>query len=145
MTRIEQLAKLGFTVGIAHGSVEAEQEALRQAREASSPDAIQLRAHAFASEASAYARASGATGDVLVEMTARALSAAVERFTTDAVDMVAFHERALAIAEQEPTVYAVSGHGFQVYVGIDDNTGDGADENALALLAVLEAAAAEAE
>ncbi len=144
--RLAALAELGYTVGVAHGSVAAEEEALEQARANAQPEQVAGLVEKVAAEVLKQAMTQGVTGAELGHIVTRASAQAERGFSGQLGARLEFHERALAVARATPTVYVISGHGVHnIYVQVDDATGDGADEAEAEKLALLADEAAIAE
>lgn len=131
MPSIDDLRGLGYEVGIAHGSVQAEEEALAEAHATRQPASLATSAAEVTAATVKQLDAEGKlpdTAEARQELATRIAEAALEQLTERADERVAFHEQALAIAKAMPTVYVLSGEGFtNIYLAIDDETGEAAD------------------
>lgn len=137
-TLIGELRAAGYEVGIASGCVKTEESALSEAEGLAAPERIEADVQEIANKAAIDAQALAATrgirnGDrprAIAEAVTRVTAQALEAITTARSDRVAFHERAVEIAKSMPTTLVVSGPGFtNLYVNVDDATGEGADES----------------
>jgi len=137
--KLAKLVEMGYQVGVAHGHVEPEEEALAEARDASSPERIEEDANRLITEIAAHIRSTVNVADDQIAMLIAEKSAdAVNAVKLARSERVEFHERALEIARAMPTVYVVNGPGvFGLHVAIDDKTGDTADERSADLLQSL--------
>lgn len=106
---IDDLRKQGWTVGIAHGSVEVEEQALERARALASPQKVDSHVQSVAVQVATAAAAAGVQGQELVDLIARAAAQALTEVTAARDERVVFHERALEIARAMPDVWSVSG------------------------------------
>lgn len=144
-TTLDHLRELGYTVGVAHGAVDVEEEALAQARRNAGEDAVAAKAHQVTRESLAQLAHRGELppeGEQRQQLAARIADAALAGIQTLADEQVAFHERALRIATEMPTVWHVSGHGVSAYVPVADD-GRGADKAARQQLDTLARHAAD--
>lgn len=136
---ISDVRDAGYQVAFASGSVEAEERALENARQSSSPAAIKQDVDQVARETARMALAQGLEGADLTRIVTTATSQALEQLRGASDARVRFHERALDIARSSPDVYVVSGDGFAgLYVACrPDGTGwdQGAQETLDALVA----------
>lgn len=132
---ISDVAALGYSAGIAYGSVEAEQSALDEAKTNGTPEVLADQAATVTTETIGQLdRAGKLPSDEAQrrDLWAQIGEAAYEQLQTRAIDRVDFHERALAIATDMPDVWVISGPGVtNVYVSCKpDGTGWGAEEQA---------------
>lgn len=133
---VAELAVLGYTVGVAHGAVDVEEQALEQARKAAGEDVVAAQAQQVTQESLGQLAAAGQLppeGTQRQQLAARIADQALTRIQTHADDQVAFHERAVQAAKDMPTVWHVSGYGVAIYVPADAR-GRGADKDARRLL-----------
>lgn len=139
MTTIENLRELGYDIGIAHGSVVAEEAALEQARAAADPALIQEQANTVVADTVTALTKLGKVPDdesERLQMFAQMGEMAFQTLTAASTERVAFHESALAIAKEMPDVWHVAGPGFSGYVSCKPD-GDGWDEENQQLLDAL--------
>lgn len=145
---IDDVRAAGLTVALASGSVEVEEAALAEARKAASEKTVAGEAEQVAGEVASLAVAQGKTGTELEAIVARATRRALEQIGEARNKRVAFHERALAAAQEMPDVYFVSALGdpdtteddVQVYVACKPD-GTGWDKGAQQILDALVASA----
>lgn len=141
---IEDVRSAGYTVALASGSVAVEEEALADARALAAPSAVQSDAEAVAAETARAAVAAGLADGALTEIVTRATRQALKQLQGARDDRVAFHERALAIAEASPDVWFVSALGdpdtpdddVRVYVACKPD-GTGWDQGAQDMIDLL--------
>lgn len=110
MPNISDLAPLGYAVGLAHGSVQVEQDALDAARVEASLPVIEQKVGTLTTETLDDLGNAGrlpANADEKQALAAQIALRALDMLTTHANDNVAFHERALAIAQESPDVFCV--------------------------------------
>lgn len=125
MSTLNDLRALGYDVGLAYGDVDVEREALADALSRATPQAVAADAETVTRAAIAELRSRGVRQEALIAKAAEIAAAALEMTQAARDDEVAFHERAVAIAEQIPTVVTVSGYGLaglQIPVGNDAAT-----------------------
>ncbi len=142
---LSRLRKLGYEVAPAFGAVEPEEKALDEAGEIAAPKQLAVTAQAAAKQAEQAARGLDLPDEDLFGVVARATAQAVSQLQSVGESRVGFQERALEIARKSPTVYSVTGPGFAVYLALDDDTGEPADNASEELLASLEDRAAHRE
>lgn len=109
-TTISDIQKLGYITGIAHGSVQTEQDALTAAQANAAPGAvIETAGQIVQATISDLANAGKLPADVEGRQTlaSNIAAAALAMVTEHRTDKVAFHERALAIAEAMPDVWRI--------------------------------------
>ena len=148
MATIEDLRALGYQVSVAHGGVAVEAEALAAAQAAADPATVITQVNTLTSDTLQTLANIGKLPDTpegKLELSAQIGAAALDMLTEHIDATVAFHQRALEIAQSMPTVYGISGPGFGVYVSVDDATGLGSDEGAQAILDSLADPTAHAE
>lgn len=132
---IQDLEQLGYTVGIAHGSVKVEEEALAQAKADATADVIGQQVATVTTETIAQLADAGQLPDDREQRQGLAsdiAAAALEQLHERATDRVAFHEAAVEMAKTMPDVWVISGPGVTtVYVACNhDGTGVGEEEQA---------------
>lgn len=146
---LETLRGLGYSVEAASGVVSAEEDALDEARTGSTPAVIEGQAQTVTSMTMQDLADEGrlpAGRAKRRELAERIAATAIAHLTERAAGLVEFHERALEIATASPTVYVVNGDGFaNVYVAIDDATGEPAEKSGRDVVASLADPAAIAE
>jgi ATP/maltotriose-dependent transcriptional regulator MalT len=108
---IRDVEAAGFTVALASGSVEREQDALAQAQALAAPDAVRSDVEKVASEVATLAAAQGLAGQEFVDIVSGATAQALQQIQGAHDERVEFHRRALAIAEEMPDVWHVSALG----------------------------------
>lgn len=144
MITVADLEKLGYTVGIAHGSVEVEQAALEEAKAAADPAVVGAQVNEVVADTVKTLGNLGMIPDdpgKRHELFAKMGETAFEMLTAGRSERVAFHERALQIAKDSPDVHVVQ-HVVddqivaQVYVACKDD-GTGWDNDAQAQLDAL--------
>jgi hypothetical protein len=108
---IEDLRKSGYTVSLASGSVEVEEQALAEARAKASPSLVAHEAEEVGTAVAHVAVAQGITGSDLQAIVARATQRALDSLQLARDERVSFHERALTGAKEMPDVYFVSALG----------------------------------
>lgn len=147
MATLDDLAALGYDAQIASGCTATEQTALDEARALAAPDRIEADAQAIADKAALDATALAVARGITAAKIPAAVSEAVARITALALDhitiarseAVSFHERALEIAKGMPTTYVISGPGVtNVYIDIDDATGEPTAESAEIVASLLD-------
>lgn len=110
MATIDDIRALGYTIGIAHGDVATEEDALEVAKQEASPGVILERASRVTQDTINELDAAGklpvAADDRQAVATAIAAQA-LELLQDHAYEKVAFHERALEIAKKMPDVWHV--------------------------------------
>jgi hypothetical protein len=130
---VKKLAALGYEVGIAHGSVAVEEDALAGAQAQASPGQITADAAEITTRTLADLQAANklpTNEQELAELIAQISASALKGVKHGRDEAVAFHERALDNAKGVPTTYVVSGPGFDcIYFALDDATGKGATPN----------------
>lgn len=147
MATLDNLGALGYTVGLAHGSVQVEQDALDAARAAADPALIQEQANTVVADTVTALTKLGRVPDdesERLQMFAQMGETAFQTLTTASTERVAFHERALAIAQESPDVWHIAGPGFEGYVSCKDD-GTGWDDDNQAMLDALANPEAHAE
>jgi len=128
MSALDDARELGYEIHAVSGSVATEEEALAAARATADPAFIAEQAQAVTTTTVEQLSREGKLPQAqtdrrqLIEQIA---STALDALTERASARVEFHERAVEIARQMPTVYAVSGFGISTYIAITDS-GDGA-------------------
>lgn len=132
---IHDVEALGYSVGIAQGSVQVEEDALAEAKASGTPEVLAEQATTVTTETIAHLDRAGKLPDNETErrdLWAQIGEAAYQQLQTRANERVEFHERALAIAKEMPDVWVISGPGVtSVYVACNpDGTGVGDDEQA---------------
>lgn len=105
---VHDLAGAGFTVRLASGSVSAEQAALDDAKLQAAPAAVQNDAETVARDTARAAVAQGLKDEQLAALVARATASALDQIQVTRDTKVAFHQRALEIAEASPDVWYVT-------------------------------------
>lgn len=136
--QLQHLADLGYQVGVASGSVERERTALQVAVNRGGPETITADVETIAASVMREASQAGLAGDELADLVARAAVQAASSLRQAAREKIEFHERALEHSQSVPTVYVISGPGVSnVYVSVDDETGEGAGEQDREMLAAL--------
>lgn len=107
---IDTIRTLGYEIGVAHGSVEVEQDALAAAQDAAGVTAITAAADtittATVQDLSNAGKLPAASADRQA-LVAQIASAALDLVQQAADDKVAFHERALAAAQEMPDVWRI--------------------------------------
>lgn len=137
---ITTLVKMGYEAGIAHGSVEAEQQASEEAQANAAPAAIAEQARDVTATTIQDLANAGKLPDTAQER--RELAAAIadnvlENLTVHANAQVDFHQRALKIAMAMPDVWVVNGPGLaNLYVACKPD-GTGWDDDQQAVLDAL--------
>jgi hypothetical protein len=138
---IKKIRALGYSVGIAHGGVEVEQDALASAQEKASPEQITIDAAEITTRTLSDLQAANklpTNEKEHAELVARISTSALRGVKHGRDEAVAFHAKALSIAKAMPTMYVVSGHGIDcVYFALDDTTGKGAALNDQEIVASL--------
>lgn len=107
---IDTLRGLGYTVGVAHGSVQVEEDALAAARDAADPNVVAEQASQVTTDTVQTLSTLGKlpeTDAERLELVTKIAAAALEGLTLAVTEKVAFHERALAIAKEMPDVWRV--------------------------------------
>ena len=132
---IDTLQTLGYTVGIAYGDVQTEQDALAEAKATATPEAIAEHAATVTAETLTQLANANALPEDPAEkqdLATQIAQAAIDQITASTDDTIAFHERAVQIAKDMPNVWVISGPGItNVYVSCKpDGTGWGAEEQA---------------
>lgn len=120
MATIQDIQALGYTVGIAFGSVQVELDALAVAQADAEPSAIYVKAERITSDTLLDLANAGKlpeAADRKQALAAMIAESALDMLTTVATDKVDFHQRAVEAAKAMPTVWHVD-----QTVGID---GDG--------------------
>lgn len=112
MANLDDLRALGYSVEIAHGDAQVERDALEAARARAREPQVRADVQELANRAAVDLGRMGKTPEEIVPMIAELTATAVESITAARSSEVAFHERALAIAEAMPTVYTINGPGF---------------------------------
>jgi hypothetical protein len=136
MATLDDLRKLGYDVGLAHGSVQTELDALAAAKEAADPGTIADQANTVVADTVVALTTLGKL-DALdeterLQMFAQMGETAFQTLATASTERVAFHERALAIAQESPDVWHFAGPGVSGYVSCkEDGTGWDADQQAV--------------
>lgn len=132
---LRDVAKLGYTVGQAWGSVEVEQTALDDAKAAADPQVVIEQVNAVTADTVQTLANIGKLPDDPAErldLATKIGAAALEMLTEHVNEKVAFHERALEIAQTQPDVWHVSGPGLEIYVACKaDGTGWDGDQQAM--------------
>ena len=130
---VKKIQALGYEVGIAHGGVAVEQDALAGAQAQASPEQITADAAEITTRTLADLQAANKlpkTEQEHAELIAQISASALKGVKHGRDEAVKFHERAHEIARGMPTTYVVSGHGLDsVYFSLDDATGKGATPN----------------
>jgi hypothetical protein len=146
---ITKLTSLGYSVGIAHGGVAVEQDALAGAQVLASSEQLTADAAEITTRTLADLQAAGKMPKdekELAELIAQISASALKSVKHGRDEAVKFHERALGIAKGMPTAYVVSGHGLDaLYFSLDDATGKGATPNDVEIIKSLLDAKAHAE
>jgi len=146
---VKKLTALGYKVGIAHGGVAVEQDALTGAQSQASPGQITADAAEITTRTLADLQAANKLPKdekELAELIAQISASALKGVKHGRDEAVAFHERALENAKGVPTAYVVSGHGIEsLYFSLDDATGKGAAPNDVEIVKILLDAKAHAE
>lgn len=132
---IRDVEQLGYSIGIAHGSVQAEEDALAGAKQQASAAVIGEQARVVTDETIEKLSNAGQLPDDHDERRQLAVdiaTAALDQLNERASERVAHHERALEIAKDMPDVWVISGPGVtSVYVACSaDGTGIGDEEQA---------------
>jgi hypothetical protein len=145
MATIDDLRTLGFTVGLAHGSVDFEQQALEAAQAQADPNVVAAQAAQVTADTVQALDNMGKLPETPEErqaLAAQIATAALDQLTERVTGKVAFHQAALAIAQDSPDVWSVQQTAggqtiVQTYVGCkDDGTGwDDQNQEALDSLA----------
>jgi hypothetical protein len=107
---IDTIRGLGYMVGIAHGDVQTEEDALTLARADAEPGAVIETAGQITTatlQDLANAGKLPATEDRRRALAAKIGDAALEMVTSHVNEKVAFHERAVALAKEMPDVWRV--------------------------------------
>lgn len=110
MATIDDLRTLGYTIGIAHGSVAVEEQALADANAAADPNVVAAQAADVTAETVKTLDQVGKlpdTPEARLQLASEIAAAALEQLTERVTDRVAFHERALEIARTSPDVWVV--------------------------------------
>lgn len=110
MAKIDNLRTLGYTVGLAHGSVEVEQAALDDARAAADPNLVATQADQITTDTIRTLDAKGLlpeNQDDRLKLATDIAEHALEQIVAATSENVAFHERALKIAEESADVWVV--------------------------------------
>jgi len=150
VTLIEDLEKVGYKVGVAHGSVEHEEAALEAAKQDASLPVVLERVERVASETVLHLDSVGkmpTTAEGRKELVSQITEQALNLITEATTEKVAFHERALSIAQEMPTVYVVQQFSpdgqllVQTYLSVDDKTQQAIEEDQDAAEALLDAEA----
>lgn len=147
MATIEDIGNLGYTIGIASGSVQVEQDALQSASDAAAPAVILSQASQVTQNTlSAIDQAGKLPSDPGDRKTlAEAIAAdAIDQLSTRADERVDFHQRAVAVAQDMPNVWHLSGYGLEGYIACKED-GTGWDDDAQAHLDALANPDAHAE
>src|ERR1035437_230352 len=146
---VKKITALGYKVGIAHGGVTAEQDALAEAQKQASPgqitaDAAEITTRTLA-DLDATRKLPAEEGE-FAELVAEISKSALKGVKHGRDEAVKFHERAHEIAKGMPTTYVVSGHGVDsLYFSLDDATGKGSTPNDAEIVKSLLDAKAHAE
>lgn len=136
---IADIEKLGYACGLSSGCVQTEHDALTVAQAGAHPDVIVAQTITVASET---VKQMDADGHLPVEPEARRsiveqiTDSVLDAITTRANDLVDFHTRAVAIAQEMPNTWHVEGWGTAVYVSCKAD-GTGWDDDAQQLLDAL--------
>lgn len=144
MATVADLQTLGLTCGMAHGSVEVEQDALANAQAAADPAVVAGQVNQVTADTVKALDNVGKlpeTPEERRELATRIAEDALSILTTAASDKVAFHERAVAIAQESPDVWVVQHFVddqlvVQLYVACKAD-GTGWDDNEQATLDAL--------
>lgn len=136
---IQDIQTLGYTVGMAHGSVQVEQDALAAAKEAADPNVVAQQVNQVTADTVQVLDKLGRlpeTPEERLELATQIGKAALEGLSAAVSERVAFHERALSIAQQSPDVWCVQQFAgdamiVQTYVSCKAD-GSGWDEDAQA-------------
>jgi hypothetical protein len=130
---LKKLTALGYDVGIAHGGVAVEEDALADAQAQAAPGQITADAAEITTRTLADLQAANklpTNEKEHAELIAQISASALKGVKHGRDEAVKFHERAVAIATGMPTTYVVSGHGIDaMYFSLDDATGNGATPN----------------
>lgn len=137
---ISDVEKLGYTVGFAHGSVEAEERALAAAKRDAHGDVLAEQAAAVTTQTIADLAAAGRIPDSNADrqyLATRIAEAALDQLTVRATGRIAIHEKAVQAAREMPDVFVISGPGVtNLYVACKDD-GSGWDDAAQEILDAL--------
>jgi hypothetical protein len=134
---IDDVRALGYTAELAQGSVEVEEAALEEARANATAETIAVGAETVALDVGRAAVAQGVEGQELADLISQATVRALEALSSAADERVAFHERAVEIAQAMPNVWAITGPGVpNLYVACQPD-GTGLDDEQKALLDAL--------
>jgi len=132
---IADLTALGYECGHASGSVAVEEQALADAKAAADPAVVAAQVNTVTTETVQALDTLGKLPDTAEEKLALATKIAEQALSmlTEAVsEKVAFHERALAIAQESPDVWHFAGPGVSGYVSCkEDGTGWDVDQQAI--------------
>jgi len=136
MATLDDLRTLGYELGIAHGSVQVEQDALDAAKLAADPATIAEQANAVVVDTVAALTTLGKLDNLdeteRLQMFAKMGETAFQTLTTASTEKVAFHEAALVIAQESPDVWHFAGPGVSGYLSCKpDGTGWDADQQAM--------------
>jgi hypothetical protein len=146
---LKKIKALGYKVGIAHGGVVVEQDALAGAQEQASTEQITADAAEITTRTLADLQAANKlpkNEKEHAELIAQISASALKSVKHGRDEAVAFHERSLENAKGVPTTYVVSGHGIDaMYFSLDDATGKGATPNDAEIVKSLLDAKAHAE
>lgn len=139
MATLDDLRTLGYEIGQASGSVQVEQDALDAARAAADPQAVIEQVNTATVDTLQTLSNIGKlpeTDAEKLELSQMIGAAALEMLTEHVEATVAFHERALAIAQESPDVWHFAGPGVSGYVSCKPD-GTGWDDDAQAMLDAL--------
>lgn len=138
---VKKLTALGYQVGIAHGGVAVEQDALAGAQEQASPGQITADAAEITTRTLADLQAANklpTNEQELADLIAQISASALKGVKHGRDEAVKFHESAVENAKGMPTTYAVSGYGIEsLYFSLDDATGKGATANDVEIIKSL--------
>jgi hypothetical protein len=139
MATIQDVTALGYTCGIAAGSVEHEQAALAVAQDGTDPVLIATQAAQVTQDTiKTLDEQGGLPADPAARQQLAALIAtsALDQLAARADALVEFHQRAVEIAQTMPDTWHVSGWGNELYVDCKPD-GTGWDDDSQALLDAL--------
>lgn len=120
MATLDDIAELGYTVGVAHGDAQPEHERLAELEEACTPESLRGAAAEIGASAADVCRQRGMKDTDLIAAVAGVIEDAFEQFSDAAMRALEHQRRAVAIAEEMTTVYRVEGFGISVLVQEDD-------------------------
>jgi hypothetical protein len=127
MSTINELEKLGYTVGLASGSVQVEQDALQVATDAASPDVIISQAQTVTRETLTAISDQGqlpTDPEARRKLVEEIAASAMDALTARADERVEFHQRAVVESQTMPDTWHISGYGIFGYIACkQDGTG----------------------